>query len=248
LVLQTKQILFKGQKIDPEMSEEEDPISEDELIFTTIKSLEMILERYSQTKRSSTPQQDSHRGAFAAALRKFAHFLDDPPTEETREPYPTKWLRQQFVGPTTRSSDNWLPLHWILCDEAPKVELVQSLLEETGHEAFTEDVSPLSIAVAQRNPTASIINAIINYKPMSVSTPDKDGAMAMMYASAWNDTEMVVHMLWKHCPEAMSTIDKYNYRLFLSSIQIFNSFSYEGMDITRFITLHMLEVKMLFHT
>jgi ankyrin repeat protein len=191
--------------MNEEVEDLEDQITEDELIFNTISSLEKILDRFSRSKK-----QESHRVAFAAALRKFAHFIDDPPTEDTREPFPTKWLRQQFLGSTTRSSDNWLPLHWILCDEAPKVELVESLLEETGDSAFNEDVSPLSIAVAQRNPSGSTINAIISYKPTSVSTPDKDGAMAMMYASAWNDSEMVVHMLWKHCPEAMSTIDKYD--------------------------------------
>ena len=63
-----------------------------------------------QSQVSSNPvfREDKYmiakRKAFASALRKMSSFFDDLVDDCTREPYPTKWLRERSAD----TNDLWL--------------------------------------------------------------------------------------------------------------------------------------------
>lgn len=145
-----------------------------------------------------------------------AIFIEDLPDEHTREPFPQKWLRKQFMDPpvkekrTTKMSD-WLPLHWLLTEDEPRVLDIDCLLDQVGEEAFTAEVSPMSVAVARAEPESQILQRLIKFSPKCVATPDKDGAFALMYACAWNDSELALHSLYQLCPEVMDKVDKFGF-------------------------------------
>ena len=150
-----------------------------------------------------------------------AAFIDNPPDENTREPYPQKWLRKQFTNASVVRTDaearvaessvsiaelnDWMPLHWLLNERQPRISDILTLLDEVGQLAFAADVSPLSVADPQ------IVRALIEYNPECISTADKDGAYALMYAAAWNESELTFHALHQRHPEAVRKIDKFGF-------------------------------------
>ena len=163
----------------------------------------------------SRRKQAANRRAFASALRIFADSIEHPPEESTREPYPKKWLRGHFVdkdGEGQREvSKGWLPLHFALTAGNVIVDDIQCLLSEVGEDAYMEDVSPLSVAVARPNPSSAVVKQLIDFKPDAINKSDKDGAYALMYSAAWNDCELTLHSLYTASPGAMQAIDKYGY-------------------------------------
>lgn len=84
-------------------------------------------------------------------------------------------------------------------------------LKEAGQKSFSEDVSPLSVVVARTSPNDACLKVLLNFQPDAVNKPDKDGAFALMYASAWNETELCVHYMHQLNPQAIKMVDKYGY-------------------------------------
>jgi hypothetical protein len=202
----------------------EDDILTDSLMFECLKSIGKVLESVSRNKGNNDESrtiQAGKRHAFTAALRLLADCIDNPPTEATREPYPTKWLRKQFTDPDPDSKDidhaekgqlaDWLPLHWLLTSSTPSITDIDNMLMLVGEHAYSSDVSPLSVALAKPSPEPQVLKRLLAYRPDSVSTPDKDGAYGLMYAAAWNDSELTLHALYQSCPSAMAKVDKYNF-------------------------------------
>ena len=152
----------------------------------------------------------ARRRAFSAALRLFANGIENPPDETTREPYPTKWMRNCFVEEGNERED-WMPLHFALTAEDVSISDIQYLLPKVGEAAYLDDVSPLSVAVAKKTPSQGVIKELIAFKPDAINRPDKDGAYALMYSAAWNDCELTLHSLYDASPDAMRAIDKFGF-------------------------------------
>ena len=67
---------------------------------------------------------NAKRSAFSAALIQMAKFIENPPDEATREPYPLKWLRNQ-----TLFNGGWLPIHWFLTADQPNILDIKVIID-----------------------------------------------------------------------------------------------------------------------
>lgn len=136
--------------------------------------------------------------------------------ENIIESFPTKWIHQHFSenGDLT----NWLPLHWcaVLSDETETITVshLKKLLEEDPSLRLTseeQEVSPTSLAIAKLNPSHTFVNELIVIDPDVVKVPDRDGAMALMYAGAWNEDTALLEKIYSLNPKAVNCTDAYGF-------------------------------------
>ena len=136
--------------------------------------------------------------------------------ESIVESFPTKWMHQHFSE--NKDITNWLPLHWCaaLSDNTEAItacHLKELLEEDPSLRLISEEqeVSPTSLAIAKLNPSHSFVNELIAIDPSVVEVPDRDGAMALMYAGAWNEDTSLLERLYSLNPKAVSSTDAYGF-------------------------------------
>jgi hypothetical protein len=151
------------------------------------------------------------------------------------EPYPVKWINQEFQchkelsteSPIniSRAPSDWLPLHWCALlsggsESAPAGAVItngvhfSTMLEEDTSLNIVDskyEVSPLSLSVAKAHPSMSFIDTILRLDSKALATPDRDGAVALMYAAAWNANTVLLERLHTMNPNACSSTDAYGF-------------------------------------
>lgn len=139
--------------------------------------------------------------------------------------YPINWLLSLFPYNIYTDKDTgeevndllWMPLHFAVAldsssgsfDRDSYLADLELLLEEFGHTAFAEDVSPLSVAVSMARPNLDVVKLILEYRPESVRKIDEDGSLPLMHACANNVTLDVIEYLYEQYPAALKVTDSF---------------------------------------
>ena len=137
------------------------------------------------------------------------------------ESFPLLWLLGMFPfnnnskNHKTPNDSTWLPLHIFLALDVTYLPMedyiahLHILMREFGSEAFSEEVSPLSIAVAKAFPSLSIIQTVVNHLPQSVMQEDDDGCLPIMHACACNESTDVIEFLFEQQPHSIQQEDNF---------------------------------------
>lgn len=165
----------------------------------------------------TTTSQPTHDFIFEAALKRIMERnLKIASGDSLVESFPTKWIFQQFPRETATAS--WLPLHWCaaLSDDTEEINAnhLHELMKEDPTLQLISDqyeVSPCSLATAKRNPSQDFMKKLISLNADVVKIPDRDGAMALMYAGAWNEGTAVLEKIYSLNPKAISSTDAYGF-------------------------------------
>lgn len=175
---------------------------------------------------------DVFRGAVNCMLQRA---VDAP----VIEPYPVKWINQEFLyqdepeaesatdKARSRGPCDWLPLHWCAAlsgssdatasggmnNMTTGVHLNRVLEEDPSLKLVSHkyEVSPLSLSVAKAHPSMSFVDNVVRLDPKALTTPDRDGAVALMYAAAWNADTALMERLYTMNPNACSATDAYGF-------------------------------------
>jgi ankyrin repeat protein len=161
---------------------------------------------------------------YRLAVREVAsRCLSAAAAGEAQEPYPAKWILSTLSEPHADSQSapsNWLPLSWCAHlsrrdGEVSADTLRQVLAENRSTSSKVVDhgvaVSVLSLAVAKRAPDERFVDAVIQEDGSCARIPDSDGAMALMYAAAWNENTEILRTLHGLYPSAISATDAYGF-------------------------------------
>lgn len=108
-----------------------------------------------------------------------------------------------------------LPLHFFLAVDPKGIPIDQylqdldTILNEFGVDAFHEEVSPLSIAVAKSYPILAVIEKIFEYNSNSDILEDEDGSIPLMHACACNESTDIISFLLKKSPKSLEKVDNF---------------------------------------
>jgi ankyrin repeat protein len=138
------------------------------------------------------------------------------------ESYPMTWIHEQFPARTAEGRGSWLPLHWCGAlsgaDSSINAEHLNGILGEDRSLALLhrrgaaqEEVSVLSLAVAKARPSLAFVEALLSINRDTAAAADKDGALPLMYAAAWNEGPAVLLKLYDVYPKAVSATDSYGF-------------------------------------
>lgn len=137
-------------------------------------------------------------------------------SESIVESFPTKWIHGYFPG--NGQNAGWLPLHWcaLISNNADIINSshLRGLISENSALSIisTElEVSPTSLAVATSIPSHDFFKVLLEIDRDVVKLPDRDGAMALMYAGAWNDNTTLLEKIYALNPKAISATDAYGF-------------------------------------
>jgi hypothetical protein len=147
-------------------------------------------------------------------------FQKDDDIPLSQESFPMQWLLGMFPCHITSLSPNekdWLPVHLFLGIDMSTSQIpldhylddLNILLEEFGSDAYDQDISPLSIAVAKKQPTPEVIQTLLQYAPDSILQEDMDGCLPIMHAAATNDTLDVINLLYEADPTSLTRVDNF---------------------------------------
>lgn len=135
------------------------------------------------------------------------------------ESFPMTWIHEKFPAMTgVRRHHSWLPLHWCgalsEADSPLGASHLTGLLHEDPSLVLMDDrneVSVLSLAVAKARPNLSFVETLLSVESSAAAVPDRDGALPLMYAAAWNETLTVLSKLYDCYPAAVSETDAFGY-------------------------------------
>ena len=167
------------------------------------------------------PAQPVHDEVFQASIIEIMSRNSKLANREALvESFPTKWIHQQYPGDNCAETalDSWLPLHWCasLSNDSETINtshLKGLLSEDSSLELISTDpeVSPTSLAIAKLNPSTTFVNELISINPEVIKRSDRDGALALMYAGAWNNDTFLLERLYTLYPRAISESDAYGF-------------------------------------
>ena len=166
-------------------------------------------------------QAPTHKEVFKAAV---CHMLDNSYNTAagsvSTESYPMTWIHELYLTQrdTNTLPNPWLPLHWCgaLSSEESEITFshLRGIMDEDHKLSLVGkeyDVSVLSLAVAKSRPSLAFVEAILSVRRDAVRVPDKDGALPLMYAAAWNEDITVLMKLYDEFPGAVKEKDAFGY-------------------------------------
>lgn len=134
--------------------------------------------------------------------------------------FPLQWLLGAF--PTSSqgnvNASRWLPLHLFLAadvtfdenmSEEQYISNLQLLIAVFGEQALNEEVSPLTIAVAKRQPHLSTIDLLVTSFSGCLMMEDEDGSLPLFHAAGCNDTSTTFEFLLSSYPQALLKCDNF---------------------------------------
>lgn len=135
--------------------------------------------------------------------------------------FPLQWLLGAFPTSSQGVVDaaRWLPLHLFLAVDVSFVEKsteeyqymtnLELLLTVFGEQAFNEEVSPITIAVAKRQPYLPTIDLLITRFPDCLMKEDEDGSLPLFHAAGCNDNTATLEFLLSIYPDAITKCDNF---------------------------------------